>query len=285
MQWLKYAGAQVYALDKDQSLRCATYAVGGDWYDIGAELERDTSTGRPLDEAMFDPLWIPPPGWWQCYEMASLLQSPGLIPQVMGPLLRQMEERLTGVPTLISLDEGWVWLKREFFAGKIQDYLLTLRKKNGVVVFSTPNLKHLIESPLGTDIYDSCVTKIFLANPQALTTEVGRYYRDLGLTERECSIIAGLTRKRQYYYMGVHGRCVFELGAGPITVAFNGAGRKADLAAIERIYAQGPDAFARNWLRYRGLDEAAHHLERGPDHAEDEALPGLWPVGTARLSE
>jgi type IV secretory pathway VirB4 component len=60
MQWLKYAGAQVYALDKDQSLRCATYAVGGDWYDIGAELERDTSTGRPLDEAMFDPLWIQP---------------------------------------------------------------------------------------------------------------------------------------------------------------------------------------------------------------------------------
>ena len=278
MQWLKYGGgqAQVYALDKDQSLRCATYAVGGDWYDIGAELERANLAAASLDEMIGRPLWTPPPGWWQCYEMASVLQTPGIIPHVMGPLLRQAEDRLTGVPTLISLDEGWVWLQREFFQGKIQDYLLTLRKKNGVVLFSTPSLKHLIESPLGTDIYDSCVTKIFLANAQALTPEVGRRYRDLGLTERDCTIIATLARKREYYYMGPHGRCVFELGAGPITVAFNGAGSKDELAAIATVYHRAPQDFARNWLTHRGLHEAADRLERGED--DDEETPGVWPA-------
>jgi type IV secretory pathway VirB4 component len=278
MQWLKYAGAQVYALDKDQSLRGATYAVGGDWYDIGAELERDAQRAGRLDDVLGHPLWMPPPGWWQCYEMASLLQSPGILPQVMGPLLRQMEQRLTGVPTLISLDEGWVWLTREFFAGKIQDYLLTLRKKNGMVLFSTPSLKHLIESPLGTDIYESCVNKIFLANPQALTAEVGRRYRDLGLTERECHLIATLARKRQYYAIGPHGRCVFELGAGPITVAYCGSGRKADLAAMDTLYTREPAGFARNWLLHKGLHEAAARLERTDD---DEASTDLWtaPAG------
>ena len=282
MQWLKYAGAQVYALDKDQSLRCATYAVGGDWYDIGAEMSRDLHMGGSLDELMWKPLWIPPPGWWQCYEMASILETPGIIPQVMGPLLRQMEERLMGSPTLISLDEGWVWLKREFFAGKIQDYLLTLRKKNGVVIFSTPSLKHLIESPLGTDIYESCVTKIFLANPQALTPEVGKRYRDLGLTERQCYLIATLVRKRQYFVLGPHGQYVCELGLGPITLAYTGAGSKAELAAIDMIYHRNPAGFAHNWLLHRGLPEAAARLERGWDD-EDEDVH-RWTPGPAAVA-
>ena len=43
MQWLKYPGAEVKIIDTGQSLRCATYAVGGHWYDVAAELEQQTS--------------------------------------------------------------------------------------------------------------------------------------------------------------------------------------------------------------------------------------------------
>jgi type IV secretion system protein VirB4 len=148
LQWLKYPGAQVYALDKDQSLRCATYAVGGDWYDLGVEIERLARAGGGLEDSDFQPwgaFWKPPPGWWQCYEMASLLTTPEIIPQIVGPLLRQVESRLTGTPSLISLDEAWVYLRNDFLRGKIQDYLLTLRKANGVVIFSTQNLEHIVE--------------------------------------------------------------------------------------------------------------------------------------------
>ena len=45
MQWLKYPGAEVKIIDTGQSLRCATYAVGGHWYDVAAELEHQTSRG------------------------------------------------------------------------------------------------------------------------------------------------------------------------------------------------------------------------------------------------
>ena len=158
----------------------------------------------------------------------------------------------------------------EFFSTKIQDYLLTLRKKNGVVIFSTPSLRHLIESPLGIDIYDSCANKFFASNPQALTPQVGKLYRDLGLTDRECYIIATLARKRQYYYMGPYGRCVFELGPGPVTLAYNGSGRKEDLAAIERVYARAPKDFAYNWLVHRGLHEAAARLSALQEETQEE---------------
>ena len=43
LQWLKYPGAEVRIFDTGQSLRCATYAVGGHWYDVAAELEHQTS--------------------------------------------------------------------------------------------------------------------------------------------------------------------------------------------------------------------------------------------------
>ena len=90
---------------------------------------------------------------------------------------------------------------------------------------------------------------------------MGKLYRDLGLTERECYIIATLARKRQYFVMGPHGRCVVELGLGPIALAFTGVGRKEDLAAIETVYARDPADFAEHWLHYRGLDEAAERLK------------------------
>ena len=34
MQWLKRPGAEVKIIDTGQSLRCATYAMGGEWYDV-----------------------------------------------------------------------------------------------------------------------------------------------------------------------------------------------------------------------------------------------------------
>ena len=265
LQWLKYADgqAQVYLFDKDQSAKAMTYGVGGDWYDLGAEIERTAAHGTRLDDAATKPwgtLWEPPRGAFQCFETASLLSTPEIIPKVLAPLLRQLETNLTGVPTILALDEAWRYLNVEFFRGKIQDYLLTLRKANGVVIFSTQNLGHIINSAIGLDIYDSCVTKIFLPNTQATAPKTRELYEGIGLTSRQISIIAAMARKRQYYYMGPHGQCVFELGLDSVTLAFTGAGRKEDLAAMERLYLQDAAHFGEAWLRYRGQGDAAEEL-------------------------
>ena len=63
MQWLKYPCAEVKIIDTGQSLRCATYAVGGHWYDVAAALEQQTSVGQRLDDAETKPWgspWMPP---------------------------------------------------------------------------------------------------------------------------------------------------------------------------------------------------------------------------------
>jgi type IV secretory pathway VirB4 component len=266
MQWLKYGpDAQVYIFDKDQSARAATYAVGGDWFELGAELDQAQQGGMALDDAdspLWGSLWTPPPGWWQCYETARL--HPAIVPKVLAPTLRALEDRLTGAPTLIILDEAWKYLTYEMFTDKIQDWLLTLRKKNAVVLFSTQNLEHITKNAIGGDIFQSCVTRIFLSNHRALDPGdgIGKLYADIGLSLRQRQIIATLARKKQYYYDGPHGSYTFELGvaAKSVQLAFAGSGRKADLAAMEKLYC-GDGQFAVDWLRHKGLHAQAERLQ------------------------
>jgi type IV secretion system protein VirB4 len=43
----------------------------------------------------------------------------------------------TGDPTLLVLDEAWVFLDNDYFAKKIEEWLVTLRKKRVFCVFAT----------------------------------------------------------------------------------------------------------------------------------------------------
>jgi hypothetical protein len=46
-------------------------------------------------------------------------------------LFRRIEKRLDGSPTLVPLDEAWVYLKHPLFRDRIREWLKTLRKYNG----------------------------------------------------------------------------------------------------------------------------------------------------------
>ena len=51
-------------------------------------------------------------------------------------LFRRMERALDGSPTLVPIDEAWLFLRHPAWRDKIQDWLKTLRKKNAVVLLS-----------------------------------------------------------------------------------------------------------------------------------------------------
>jgi len=58
-------------------------------------------------------------------------------PAVLAYLFHRIEKRLTWRPTLIIIDEGWLALDDEGFAGQLREWLKTLRKKNASVIFAT----------------------------------------------------------------------------------------------------------------------------------------------------
>jgi type IV secretory pathway VirB4 component len=285
----KYGG-DMYLFDKDQSMRCPTYAMGGRWHNLKAELEQLARSGGTLEDVLAQgPFirWPLPEGRWHCFETDGIEKSPDLIPKFLGPICADIERRMQGQHVGIFFDEFWRFLTLPFFVEKAKDWLLTMRKKNGMVGFSTPNIAHILHNAIGTDIFQSCPTRFFLANRHAIegNAEGGtkKQYLDLGQTERDIEIIARLIPKRQYYYDGPLGKFVFELNAGAVARAYAGSSRKADLAAMDRLYRGDSRQFNPAWLRWKGLHEAAERLETlyvmedeacddGREH-EHDALP------------
>ena len=78
------------------------------------------------------------------------------------------------------------------------------------------------------------------------------------MNDRQIEIIARATPKRDYYCQSRRGNRLFELGLGPVALAFCAASAKTDHAAIERVIAEhGRGAFTPAWLADRELLWAA----------------------------
>jgi len=73
-------------------------------------------------------------------------------------------ERFDGSPTLLVLDEAWLFLDSPIFAARIREWLKTLRKKHVAVVFATQSLADIADSPIAPALIESCPTRIYLPN-------------------------------------------------------------------------------------------------------------------------
>ena len=74
-----------------------------------------------------------------------------------------------------------------------------------------------------TTIIQQCLTKIYLADPSALTAGMFPVYSGFGLTDSEIALIAASEMKRDYFYTSPLGRRRFQLDLGPLTLAIIGA--------------------------------------------------------------
>ena len=196
---------------------------------------------------------------WQTFEMSELIASKGALQPVLTYIFRTLERRFDGRPTLLVLDEAWLFLDQGAFAAKIREWLKTLRKFNVAVVFATQSLADVARSSIAPALIESCPTRIFLPNPDAHTPQVADLYAGFGLNEQQLRIIASATAKREYYYQSAAGNRLFELGLGPIALAAVGASSPGDQARITE--AMGSDGgFSAAFYRAQGLPEVADFL-------------------------
>lgn len=213
----------------------APYCVGGSWGRLlDAEAER-------IGEA--DIL---------AFETEGLIGT-GAAPAVLAYLFHRIEKRLDGRPTLLIVDEGWLALDDEGFAGQLREWLKTLRKKNASVIFATQSLADIDGSAIAPAIIESCPTRIFLPNERALEPQIASIYARFGLNDRQIEILSRSAPKRDYYCQSRRGNRLFELGLGEVALAFTAASSKTDQALIARLLAEhGRDGFAVAWLEARG---------------------------------
>lgn len=236
------------ALVQDQVVRAALAPFTHDG-PFGRLLDLDTST------LGYGPV--------QAFEMDDLMRKPRAAAAVLGVLFRALEQRFDGRPTLLILDEAWLFLKHGAFAAQIQDWLKTLRKRNVAVVFASQELADVEASPIASTIIEACATRIFLPNDRAREPRSRAFYEALGLNDRQIDIIAGATPKRDYYFSSREGCRLFELSLGPAALAFVAASRPEDQVLIDRVFAQaGANDFPAAWLDAKGLTDAADAVRR-----------------------
>ena len=201
----------------------------------------------------------------QCFETEALMDMPGAVLPVLTYLFHRLEERFDGRPTLLVLDEAWLFLDNPLFAARIREWLKTLRKKNVAVVFATQSLADIAASAIAPAIVESCPQRIFLPNDRAAEPQAAAAYAAFGLNARQIELIARAVSKRHYYLQSRRGNRLFELGLGEVALRFCAVSDSASQAAIDAVLAEhGAAAFAARWLEAGGLDWAAAALADFP---------------------
>ena len=209
---------------------------------------------------------------WQCFEMNELMDKPSLVLPVLTYLFRRLEARFDGRPTMLILDEAWVFLDNSLFAGRIREWLKVLRKQNVSVVFATQSLSDISNSSIAPAIIESCPSRVFLPNDRALEPQQRETYEAFGLNARQVEIIAQAAPKRDYYFQSRAGNRLFDLNMGPVALAFCAASSKEDQRLIADLSTRHGDDFAHHWLNMRGLSWAADLIPPNEKHEGDR----LW---------
>jgi len=119
-------------------------------------------------------------------------------PDVLEPLLFYVLHRASNEITdpknldtfkFFLLDEAWLFIKNETIRNYVVQAQKTWRKHHAAMILATQSIKELEESGMLAIVAESCVTKIFLANPE-MNRDV--YREAFHLNDTELDLIGGL---------------------------------------------------------------------------------------------
>ena len=205
---------------------------------------------------------------WQAFEMEILMETPSVVMPVLSYLFHRLEQRFTGRPTLLVLDEAWLFLDNAVFSAKIREWLKVLRKANVTVVFATQSLSDIAQSKIAPSLKEACFTKIYLPNATALTEESREIYERFGLNRRQIEIVAHATPKCEYYYTSPSGNRLFELGLGEVALSYCSAtSKKAQTKAMALLsQTSSLTEFNHQLLLQNNVSKAAALLNKITEH-------------------
>lgn len=179
-------------------------------------------------------------------------------------LFRRFERSLDGHPTILLLDEAWVVLGNKVWAEKLRDWLRLLRSKNCAVIIATQSLSDAFSSGLLNVLVESCPTKIWLGNPEAMKTGTNEnpgpldLYQSMNMNENQIEIIRTAKQKFEYYVTSPEGCRLINLGIGPLGLAFSGATSEAEVNEVREFVKEHGSDWKWRYLEKRGVDYAKY---------------------------
>jgi type IV secretion system protein VirB4 len=129
------------------------------------------------------------------FEMGEVLKERVSLEPTLLYLFHRINLSLDGTPTIIVLDEAWALIDNKIFAGRIRDWLKTLRKLNGMVVFATQSVEDATNSAISETLIQQTATQIFLPNPKATDA----YKKAFMITDREFNLLKTTDPGSRYF--------------------------------------------------------------------------------------
>jgi len=112
------------------------------------------------------------------FDMTKILEHRAC-PAVGAYLLHRIRELIDGRKLAVICDECRFYLLNPLFSRIIEDFALTLRKKNGMLWLATQEPGHIINSDVGSSLVNQCPTMFLFGSRTASEEE---YIRRLGCT-------------------------------------------------------------------------------------------------------
>lgn len=194
-------------------------------------------------------------GRWQVYEMETLMSTPAIVPATLDYLFHRIEGSLKEAagPSIIVLDECWLFFDNPAFKDKLREYFKDMRKKNTSIIFATQNLADVAsKADLMTTVMENCPNRIFLPNVNAVNEKNKELYASFGCNYQQIKLIAQMQPKRDYYYASPKGNRIFQLALQPIELPFVTATAKSDQLAMNQLLASYPrEEFVSRWLKHK----------------------------------
>ncbi|MBL0726125.1 VirB4 family type IV secretion/conjugal transfer ATPase [Piscinibacter sp. HJYY11] len=181
------------------------------------------------------------------FDTTEFLDLPEVRTPVMLYLLQVMDELVNGERLIYVISEFWKALDHEIFSDFAKQKQKTIRKQNGLGIFDTQSPSDVLRHPIGRTMIEQSVTKIFLANAEAVRHE---YVEGFGLSEAEFDIVRSLGAQggRRFLVKQGHASAICELDLSGLEHFITVLSATTDnIALLDQIRERhGDDPF--NWL-------------------------------------
>ncbi|WP_263569756.1 VirB4 family type IV secretion/conjugal transfer ATPase [Roseateles oligotrophus] len=137
------------------------------------------------------------------FDTTDFLDLPEVRTPLMLYLLDVMAELVNGERLIYVISEFWKALDNDIFSDFAKQKQKTIRKQNGLGIFDTQSPSDVLRHPIGRTMVEQSVTKIFLANPEALREE---YVDGFGLSDAEFDIVKSLGSRGGRSFLVKQGR-------------------------------------------------------------------------------
>jgi len=157
------------------------------------------------------------------FDVTEFLDNPAVRTPIIMYLFHRMESLIGTDRFILNMDEFWKMLQDPYFEAKANDVVKTIRKRNGLAIFSTQSPQDVLSSAISHSLVEQCGTQLFLPNPRANAAD---YVEGFKLTHREFEIV-----KEEMPAMNLRG-FLYKQGGSAAVCELNLAGFSDELAVL-----------------------------------------------------